>query len=72
MIFSVARIVLTMSKVMTLEPGDLIPTGTTVGVGLGRKPPARLKAGNEITIEVDGVGLLVNKVIADSCSASGI
>jgi 2-keto-4-pentenoate hydratase/2-oxohepta-3-ene-1,7-dioic acid hydratase in catechol pathway len=41
---------------MTLEPGDLISTGTPPGVGLGMKPPTYLKAGDVVELEIDGLG----------------
>lgn len=66
MIFNVARIVSTLSETMTLEPGDLIPTGTPAGVGMGRKPPVWLKPGDTVTIDIEGVGILTNKVVAEA------
>ena len=66
MIFDVPRIVSTLSEVMTLEPGDLIATGTPAGVGMGRKPPVWLKPGDIITIEIEGVGALTNSVAAEA------
>ena len=47
---------------ITLYPGDLIATGTPVGVGIGFKPPKYLKAGDRVRIEVDGIGVLENPV----------
>jgi 2-keto-4-pentenoate hydratase/2-oxohepta-3-ene-1,7-dioic acid hydratase in catechol pathway len=49
---------------MTLGPGDLIATGTPAGVGFTREPPVLLKAGDEVTVEVDGLGTLSNPVEA--------
>ena len=66
MIFSVAKIVSTLSEVMTLEPGDLISTGTPAGVGVGRTPPIWLKPGDIITVDIEGVGILTNPVVAES------
>jgi len=66
MIFDVASIVSTISEVMTLEPGDLIPTGTPAGVGMGRNPPVWLKPGDNITIDIEGVGSLTNSVVAET------
>jgi 2-keto-4-pentenoate hydratase/2-oxohepta-3-ene-1,7-dioic acid hydratase in catechol pathway len=51
---------------MTLEPGDLIATGTPAGVGIFRKPPVLLKAGDEVTVEIEGVGSLTNPVRAET------
>ena len=62
MIFSVAEIISFISLGITLEPGDLILTGTPPGVGFARKPPIFLRAGDEITVEIDGLGSLSNPV----------
>lgn len=62
MIFTVAQIVSFLSKVMTLEPCDIIATGTPSGVAMARKPPKWLKAGDEIRIEIEGIGTLENTV----------
>lgn len=66
MIFSVARIVSLLSEVMTLEPGDLIPTGTPHGVGGGRKPQVNLKPGDTVTVEIERIGVLTNPVVAEA------
>jgi 2-keto-4-pentenoate hydratase/2-oxohepta-3-ene-1,7-dioic acid hydratase in catechol pathway len=65
MIFTVAEIIAYITKTMTLEPGDLIATGTPAGVGVFRDPPVLLKAGDEVTIEIDGLGSLTNPVQAE-------
>jgi 2-keto-4-pentenoate hydratase/2-oxohepta-3-ene-1,7-dioic acid hydratase in catechol pathway len=65
MIFGVAEIVSFISQVITLEPGDLIATGTPAGVGVFRDPPVFLQPGDEITIEIDGLGALTNPVRAE-------
>jgi 2,4-didehydro-3-deoxy-L-rhamnonate hydrolase len=65
MIFSVAEIVSFLSQGMTLVPGDVIVTGTPPGVGSARDPQVWLKAGDEITIEIDGLGALTNPVETD-------
>jgi len=62
MIFSVAEIIAYVSQVITLEPGDLIATGTPAGVGVFRDPKVLLKDGDEVSIEIDGVGTLTNPV----------
>jgi 2-keto-4-pentenoate hydratase/2-oxohepta-3-ene-1,7-dioic acid hydratase in catechol pathway len=62
MIFGVADIVSFISQAITLEPGDLIITGTPAGVGAFRDPPVWLKPGDEITIEIDGVGSISSPV----------
>jgi 2-keto-4-pentenoate hydratase/2-oxohepta-3-ene-1,7-dioic acid hydratase in catechol pathway len=62
MVFKTARAVSIISQIMTLEPGDLIATGTPSGVGYARKPPVWMKAGDVIEVEVDGIGTLRNPV----------
>jgi 2-keto-4-pentenoate hydratase/2-oxohepta-3-ene-1,7-dioic acid hydratase in catechol pathway len=62
MIFPVAEIVSFLSHACTLEPGDLILTGTPWGVGGFRDPPVYLKPGDTVEIEVEGVGVLANQV----------
>jgi 2,4-didehydro-3-deoxy-L-rhamnonate hydrolase len=62
MIFGVAEVVAFVSQAITLEPGDLIITGTPAGVGAFRDPPVWMKPGDEITIEIDGVGSITNPV----------
>lgn len=56
MIFGVVHSVAYLSQFMTLHPGDIIATGTPAGVGLGMDPPTFLKAGDEVVLEVDGLG----------------
>jgi acylpyruvate hydrolase len=62
MVFKTAQTVSILSQIMTLEPGDLIATGTPSGVGYARKPPVWMKAGDVIEVEVDGIGTLRNPV----------
>ena len=62
MVFGVAELVSFISQACTLEPGDLIATGTPPGVGFARKPPVWLHDGDEVTVEVDGLGALTNPV----------
>lgn len=62
MIFDVSSIVSDLSQSMTLYPGTLILTGTPEGVGFTREPPVFLKDGDIITIEIEGIGKLVNPV----------
>jgi 2,4-didehydro-3-deoxy-L-rhamnonate hydrolase len=64
MIFGVAEIISFVSQVITLEPGDLIATGTPSGVGVFHDPPVFLQPGDEITVEIDGLGALTNPVRA--------
>jgi len=63
MVFGVAEIVAFVSQAITLEPGDLILTGTPAGVGVFRDPPILLAPGDEITVEIDDVGVLTNPVV---------
>ncbi len=65
MIFSVAEIIEFLSGSTTLEPGTLILTGTPEGVGMGRKPPLYLKAGDLVECEIEGIGILTNPVIEE-------
>jgi 2-keto-4-pentenoate hydratase/2-oxohepta-3-ene-1,7-dioic acid hydratase in catechol pathway len=62
MVFSVAQLIAFVSEAITLEPGDLIATGTPGGVGAYRDPRVFLKPGDEVTIEIEGVGSLTNPV----------
>ena len=62
MIFSVAELIAFAAEAITLEPGDLLLTGTPEGVGAYRKPPTFLAAGDEVTVEIDGLPSLVNPV----------
>lgn len=62
MIFSVPRLVSLLSEVMTLEPGDVIITGTPAGVGFARTPPLWMKPGDVCEIEIEGIGILRNPV----------
>jgi 2,4-diketo-3-deoxy-L-fuconate hydrolase len=64
MIFSVAHLVSYVSRYMTLEPGDIIPTGTPPGVGLGQNPPVFLRSGNVIRLGIDGLGEMQQNVLA--------
>lgn len=66
MIFGVAEVIAFLTQLMTLEPGDIIATGTPAGVGFARDPPLILRAGDVIEIEVEGIGSLRNPVIASS------
>ena len=61
-IFDIPKLIETISAGITLYPGDLIATGTPVGVGIGFKPPKYLKAGDLVRVEIDGIGSLENPV----------
>jgi 2-keto-4-pentenoate hydratase/2-oxohepta-3-ene-1,7-dioic acid hydratase in catechol pathway len=60
MVFNVSQIVHHLSRVMTLEPCDIIATGTPAGVGFAMKPPRYLKDGDVVRIEIGGIGVLEN------------
>jgi len=64
LIFKIPDLVAYMSQVFTLEPGDVISTGTPSGVGFARKPPVFLKPGDKVRIEITGLGVLENPVAA--------
>jgi 2-keto-4-pentenoate hydratase/2-oxohepta-3-ene-1,7-dioic acid hydratase in catechol pathway len=66
MIFDVATLVSVCSEAMALQPGDLIITGTPAGVGLARKPPVWMKAGDVCEVEVEGIGVLRNPIVDES------
>ncbi len=63
MLFSIARIIAVLSLGMTLEPGDIIATGTPSGVGFSRVPPEFLQPGDVMETEVEGIGVLRNVVV---------
>jgi 2-keto-4-pentenoate hydratase/2-oxohepta-3-ene-1,7-dioic acid hydratase in catechol pathway len=65
MIFSVAEVIAYASQTITLEPGDLIATGTPAGVGVFRDPKVLLGDGDEVSIEIDGLGTLTNPVVKE-------
>ena len=62
MIFDVATLIATLSEAMTLEPGDVIATGTPSGVGYARTPPVFLREGDRIEVEIEGIGTIANVV----------
>lgn len=70
MIVSVARAVEYFSGFTTLRPGDVIATGTPGGVGFARTPPVWLRPGDVIEVEVEGVGKISNKVVAEQGAPS--
>lgn len=63
LIFGVAALVADLSNYFTLEPGDVIATGTPPGVGFARKPPIYLKDGDSMEVEIEGLGILNNPVV---------
>lgn len=66
MIFNVAQIISYASRFMTLEPGDVISTGTPEGVILGREERVWMQPGDETLVEIDGLGRLVNRMVAET------
>jgi 2-keto-4-pentenoate hydratase/2-oxohepta-3-ene-1,7-dioic acid hydratase in catechol pathway len=62
MVFGVADLISFISQTITLSPGDVIITGTPPGVGAARKPPRFLRAGDAVTVSIDGIGDLTNPV----------
>ncbi|MFL5589125.1 MAG: fumarylacetoacetate hydrolase family protein, partial [Ktedonobacteraceae bacterium] len=65
MIYSVRQIIAILSRGLTLEPGDIIATGTPSGVGFARKPPEFLKAGDIMETEIEGIGTMRNTVVKE-------
>ncbi|MEZ5686243.1 MAG: fumarylacetoacetate hydrolase family protein [Paracoccaceae bacterium] len=65
MVYGVGFLVSYLSRFMTLEPGDIVSTGTPPGVGMGMKPPRYLRAGDVLELEVEGLGRQRQEVIAD-------
>jgi len=64
-VFALPDLLSHLSQVMTLEPGDVVSTGTPAGVGVFRKPPVFLKPGDIVRLEIEGIGALENPVIAE-------
>ena len=65
LIFGIPRLLAHLSSVFTLEPGDVIATGTPAGVGFAHKPPRWLKPGDEAVVRISGLGELRNPVVAE-------
>lgn len=66
LIFKIPELVEFLSSVFTLEPGDIVSTGTPSGVGFARKPPRYLQAGDQVTVHIQGLGDLSNPVVAEA------
>ena len=64
MIFDVRHLVAYLSRFMSLQPGDIISTGTPPGVGMGQRPPVYLKAGNRVRLGIEGLGEQNQRVVA--------
>ena len=66
MIFGVPKLIADLTEVMTLNPGDVILTGTPAGVGMAQNPHLWMKAGDVVEMEIEGIGTLKNSVIAEA------
>ena len=66
MIFGVRQLVSYVSRFMSLQPGDIISTGTPPGVGMGQRPPVYLRAGNRVRLGVQGLGEQDQRVVAEA------
>jgi 2-keto-4-pentenoate hydratase/2-oxohepta-3-ene-1,7-dioic acid hydratase in catechol pathway len=64
MVFSVARIIAFIAEAITLEPGDVVYTGTPPGVGHGRTPPTYLQPGDRVRVEIDRIGAIENPIVS--------
>lgn len=64
MVYGVAFLVSYLSRFTTLQPGDVITTGTPPGVGMGHKPPVYLRAGQTMRLGVEGLGVQTQRVVA--------
>ena len=64
LIFDIPAVLGYISAIVALEPGDIVSTGTPQGVGLGRTPQRWMRAGEEVAIEISGIGRLVNRTVA--------
>ncbi len=69
MMFPVAKTIAILSEFTTLEPGDMIALGTPPGVGHARKPPVWMKPGDVVEVEIEGIGLCRNPIVAESGGA---
>ena len=65
LIFKIPDLIAFLSSVFTLEPGDIVSTGTPAGVGFARKPPRYLRAGDEVIVKIPAIGELRNPVVAE-------
>ena len=66
LIFSCRQLVSYLSQCMSLYPGSIIMTGTPSGVGMGRKPEVYLRDGDTVTVKIEGIGELTNKVVLEN------
>jgi 2-keto-4-pentenoate hydratase/2-oxohepta-3-ene-1,7-dioic acid hydratase in catechol pathway len=70
MIFDIPTQIATLSTAFTLEPGDIIATGTPAGVGIVRQPPLWMKPGDVVRVEIDGLGVLENRVVEEPAGSA--
>ena len=70
LIFDCFAIVEHLSTAFTLEPGDVVATGTPGGVGIALKPPRLLRIGDRVRVEIEGLGALDNEVVAEPDAAA--
>jgi len=66
LVFGIPRLVAELTAVMTLEPGDIIATGTPAGVGTSRTPKRWIRAGERVRVEIEGIGVLENPAVAEA------
>lgn len=66
LIFKIPDLISFLSSVFTLEPGDIVSTGTPAGVGFARKPPRYLKSGDDVVVKIPAIGELRNPVVAEA------
>jgi 2-keto-4-pentenoate hydratase/2-oxohepta-3-ene-1,7-dioic acid hydratase in catechol pathway len=64
LVFGIPRLVAELSAVMTLEPGDIVATGTPAGVGTSRTPKRWIRPGERVRVEIEGIGALENPAVA--------
>lgn len=70
LIFPIDQLISYLSQIFTFEPGDLLFTGTPAGVGVARTPPVFLQPGDQMEVEIEGLGVLRNPVVADADAAT--
>jgi 2-keto-4-pentenoate hydratase/2-oxohepta-3-ene-1,7-dioic acid hydratase in catechol pathway len=68
MVFDVATLIAIISEAMTLQKGDIIVTGTPSGVGLSRKPPLFMRAGDVVDVEIERIGVLSNPIVEEGAT----
>ncbi|AUH66651.1 fumarylacetoacetate hydrolase family protein [Paracoccus zhejiangensis] len=70
MIYSVADLISIISEAITLEPGDIIVTGTPAGIGMARDPKLYMKPGDVVEVEIEGIGILKNPIVDEKKAAA--